>query len=197
MVYVRNKKTKPHELGHWSEKKQLEVVTTYLAIGNLAEVGRLLNVPLPTLKKWKQQPWWKELVDSIQSGENQKADNKMSKIIDRALDLIVDRLEKGDCQFDQKTGKLVKIPLRARDLERIASGLYDKRSMIRKEPTAIKAEELNQAERLMQLAKDFAKLTGQKVEKEEVVNEFIEGSWEKEIEDWNEEDKDAPLSPPV
>lgn len=184
MVYVRNRKTKPHELGIWPEKKRVEVVTTYLALGNLVETGKVCNVPLPTVKNWKQQPWWDELVTSIQSGENQKTDNKMSKIIDRALDLIVTRMEEGDYQFDQKTGKLVKVPLKARDLERISSGLFDKRTLIRKEPTAIRAEELNQAERLVNLAKEFAKLTGKQKE-DEVISEYIEGEWQEQLEGWD------------
>jgi len=126
-VYIRAKKTKPHEPGQWSEKKQLEVVTTYLALGNYNETSRVCNVPLNTIKKWKQSPWWEELVKDIQSGEGQRADNKMSKTIDKALDLIMDRMEQGDYQYDQKTGRLVKVPLKARDLERVASGLFDKR----------------------------------------------------------------------
>lgn len=177
-MYVKNRKTKPHELGHWSERKHLEVVTTYLAVGSMVETSKICNVPVPTIKTWRQQIWWKELVDSIQSGENQKTDNKMSKVIDRALDIIVERLEQGDYQYDQKTGKLVKVPLKARDLERITSGLFDKRSLIRKEPAAIKAEDLNQAERLLQLAKEFAKLTNKAPKEEEIINEYIEGEWE-------------------
>lgn len=131
----------------------------------------MCNIPLPTLRTWRKSPWWQELIDSIQSGENQKTDNKMSKLIDRALDILVTRMEEGDYQYDQKTGRMVKVPLKARDLERITSGLFDKRSLIRKEPTAIKAEELNQAERLLSLAKEFAKLTGKK-------EKVIEGTWE-------------------
>ena len=50
----------------------------------------------------------------------------------------VSRIEEGDYQYDQKTGRLVKIPLKARDLERITSGLFDKRQLIRKQPTNIK-----------------------------------------------------------
>ena len=185
-VYIKNKKVAPHQPGHWSEKKHLEVVTTYLALGNLSETSRVCNVPIATVKLWKSQQWWKELVESIQSGENQKTDNKMSKIIDKALDLIVERMEHGDYQYDQKTGKMVKVPLKARDLERVTSGLFDKRSLIRKEPTAIKAEELKQAERLVSLAKEFAKLTNKKVEREEVINEYIEGEWEQQREEWED-----------
>jgi hypothetical protein len=178
-VYVKEKKTLPHEPGHWNKKKQLEVVTTYLATGNLAETSRLCNVPLITIKKWKyESTWWPELVTEIQSGDGQKQDNKMSKVIDKALDMLITRIEEGDYQYDQKTGRLVKIPLKARDLERVTSGLFDKRQLIRKQPTNIKQDPTNQADRLLKLAEQFAKFAGEKVAPEKVIDEFIEGEWE-------------------
>lgn len=177
MVYVRNKKTLPHQPGHWSEKKQLEVVTTYLATGSNAETARICNVPAKTIESWRAKDWWANLVTEIQSGEGQKQDNKMTKVIDRALDMLMTRIEEGDYQYDQKTGRVVKIPLKARDLERVASGLFDKRQLIRKQPTNIKADSLNQADRLLKLAEQFAKFAGQKVPEERVVNEYIEGSF--------------------
>jgi len=177
LVYVRCKKNLPHQPGLWSEKKQLEVVTTYLALGNLAETSRVCNIPLPTLKKWKEKPWWSELVTSIQSGEGQRSDNKMTKVIDKALDLIMERMEQGDYQYDQKMGRLVKVPLKARDLERVAAGLFDKRQLIRKQPTNIKASDLGQADRLLKLAEQFAVMAGQKLPEEKVINEAIEGDF--------------------
>lgn len=156
---------------------------TYLALGNLSETSKVINVPLPTLSKWKNAPWWKEFVDDIQSGDNQRSDNKMSKVIDRALDILVDRLEQGDYQYDQKTGKLVKVPLKARDLERISSGLFDKRQLLRKQPTNIKADSLTQTDRLLQLAEQFAKFAGQKIPEEKVINEYIEGEYDPVVDD--------------
>lgn len=177
MVYVRSKKTLPNQPGQWSEKKQLEVVTTYLATGSNAETSRLCNVPVATINTWKTTDWWSNLIKEIQGGEGQKQDNKMTKVIDKALDVLMDRIEGGDYQYDQKTGRIVKIPLKARDLERVASGLFDKRQLIRKQPTNIKVDALNQSDRLLALAEQFAKFAGQKIE-EKVVNEYIEGEYE-------------------
>ena len=192
-VYVKERKRLPYEPGHWNKKKQLEVVTTYLALGNLAETARVCNVPLPTIKEWKQySEWWPELVSEIQSGEGQKQDNKMSKVIDKALDILMTRIEEGDYQYDQKTGRLVKVPLKARDLERVTSGLFDKRQLIRKQPTNIKQDPTNQADRLLKLAEQFAEFAGQTVKKEEkVIDEYIDGEWDqveevKEIKDGEE-----------
>ena len=196
-VYVKTKKTKPHEPGHWTEKKQLEVVTTYLALGNVNETARVCNVPARTIRYWKAQDWWAQLVNDIQSGEGQRADNKMTKAIDKALDLLMDRMEQGDYQYDQKTGRLVKVPLKARDLERVASGLFDKRQLIRKQPTNIKATDLGQADRLVQLATQFAKLVGEKVEPEKLVNEYIEGEYDRETGSEDICDAEYSTSPPL
>ena len=128
----------------------------------------------------------------IQSGENQKTDNKMSRVIEKTLDMLVSRIEEGDYQYDQKTGRLVKVPLKARDLERVVGGLFDKRQLIRKQPTNIKASDLGQADRLAQLATQFAQLVGQKVEPEKLVNEYIEGECSDitDVENLNERTKE-------
>jgi len=177
LVYVRSKKTLPHAPGHWDKRKQLEAVTTYLATGNMAETSRLINVPKGTLDKWKTSDWWKDLIEEIQSGEGQKQDNKMSKVIDKALDTLMERIDDGDFQYDQRTGRLVKVPLKARDLERVTSGLFDKRQLIRKKPTNIKVDDLNQAGRLLKLAEQFAAFAGKKVDPDRVVDQYIDGEY--------------------
>ena len=76
-VYVREKKTLPHEPGWWDKKKQLEAVTTYLATCPIAETSRIINVPYRTVQSWKlESEWWPKVVEEIQSGENQKIDNR-------------------------------------------------------------------------------------------------------------------------
>lgn len=178
LVYVKKKKTLPHETGHWSGKKHIEVITTYLALGSMEETSRVCNVPTETIKSWRKKDWWAEIVEDIQGGSGQRTDNKMTKIIDKALDLLVERIEEGDYQYDQKTGRMVKIPLKARDLERVAAGLFDKRQLIRKQPTSIRESDLNQKDRLVELAAQFAKFAGIAVKEEKIVNEYIEGDFD-------------------
>ena len=147
----------------------------------MAETSRLINVPKGTLDKWKTSDWWKDLIEEIQSGEGQKQDNKMSKVIDKALDTLMERIDDGDFQYDQRTGRLVKVPLKARDLERVTSGLFDKRQLIRKKPTNIKVDDLNQAGRLLKLAEQFASFAGKKVEPDRVVDQYIDGEYEQVV----------------
>lgn len=65
-------------------------------------------------------------------------------------------------------------------MERITSGLFDKRQLIRKQPTNIKQDDLNQADRLLKLAERL--LNSQRVKREEkelevVKDEYIDGEW--------------------
>ena len=122
-------------------------------------------------------------MSDIQNAEGQKTDNKMSKVIDKALDMLVSRIEEGDYQYDQKTGRLVKVPLKARDLERVAAGLFDKRQLIRKQPTNIKSDPAGQTDRLLKLAEQFAEFAGQSKKTEVLVNEYIDEETVYQLED--------------
>lgn len=175
MVYVKENKTKPYQPGHWSEKKKLEAVTTYLATGNYSETSVLVNVPRPTIIAWSQSDWWASTIENIRSGEGQLTDNKMSKIIDKALDMLMDHINDGDYIYDGQRGKLVKVPMKAADMNKVASTLFDKRQLIRNKPTTIKSSAEDTEARLLKLAQEFSKFVGKKKEFEEVVNEYIEG----------------------
>ena len=57
--------------------------------------------------------------------------------------------------------------------------MFDKRQLIRKQPTNIKQDDLSQADRLLKLAEQFAKFTTGKEKAPELIDEYIvEGEWE-------------------
>lgn len=173
LVYVKMNKTRAGQGGHWKEAKRIEAVTTYLAIGSVAETSRQLGIPLPTLEGWKASDWWKELVQKIQSEEDQKLDAKTSKIIDKALENILDRIENGEDIYDQKTGKIKKMPAKLRDLNTAFNSLLDKRQLLRNKPTKI-IEQHSTAVQLQNLAEQFAKFVEKKVE-ELPTQHYIDG----------------------
>lgn len=172
-MYVKNNKTKAGQLGHWKEAKKIEAVTTYLSIGNLAETGRLLEIPYKTLEGWRYSDWWKELTAKIQAEGDQELDAKTSKIVDKALDQIMDRLENGDHIYDQKTGRIRRAPVKLRELNATFNTLLDKRQLLRNKPTKI-VEQQNTATQLQNLANEFAKFV-QKTVTQKPEMPFIEG----------------------
>ena len=155
-VYVKNNKTKAGELGHWKESKRIEAITTYLSTGNLTETGRMTGVPLKTLEQWKKSDWWKEMEKRIRSDEDQQMDAKLTKIIDRTLEKLVDSIENGEHIYDQRTGQVKRMPAKMRDLNNAFNTILDKRQLIRKQPTKI-IEQTTTAVQLQNLAESFAK----------------------------------------
>lgn len=155
-VYIKNNKTKAGQLGRWKEAKKVEVVTTYLSTGNLAETGRLSGVPIKTLEQWKTSDWWKEMEKQIRSDEDQQLDAKLTKIIDKTLEKLVDSIENGEHVYDQRTGQIKRMPAKMRDLNNAFNTILDKRQLIRKQPTKI-VEQTTTANQLQNLADQFAK----------------------------------------
>lgn len=139
----------------WDDKKKTEVVVCYLALGKLPMVEAVTGVPRATIQQWKTQPWWLELVSNIQEENTQELDTKLSKIIDKSLDGVNERIENGEFILDSKSGTVKRIPVKLKDVLRVASDLLDKRDLIRGRPASRQKDEV-QTEVLRKLAHTFA-----------------------------------------
>ena len=153
---MRSKKTKPGQPGWWPESKRIEAVTAWLSSGSLPIAASITKVPLNTLKDWRKTEWWKDIEHQIKDEDNQELDSKFTKIIRKTLDVIDDRLDNGNFQFDPKTGRVLRIPVNIRDTHRVMSDLVNQRRLIRHEPTHITETKENTNDRLVKLAEQFA-----------------------------------------
>ena len=180
MVYVRNKKTKAGQPGWWPERKKIEVVTAVMSTGSIPIAAGMTGVPIETIRTWRKMPWYKEMEQTIKDEDNQELDSKFSKIIKKTLDVVEDRLENGNFQFDQKTGKIIRIPVGLRDTHRVMTDLVDKRKVIRNEPITTSAGE-GVNDRLVKLASQFAEFAlGQKSTEMKIVGPVYENDYEEE-----------------
>lgn len=139
----------------YSDAKKLEVVTTYLALGKIPMVEAVTGVPRATVRQWKLQPWWIEMVNQIQTESDQELDSKLSKIIERSLDAVNERIEGGEFILDSKTGTVKRVPVKLKDVHRVAVDLLDKRDLIREKPLKEKQAEI-QVDILKKLATQFS-----------------------------------------
>lgn len=157
---------------HYSDKKKTEAVVTYLAVGKMPLVSAVVDVPIPTLKQWRLQPWWKEMEEEIRREDEYELDTKLSKIIDRTLDAVSERIEGGE--FKLVNGKVLRVPVALRDAHRVAVDLIDKRNLIRGKPTS-RVEKTEQIDTMQRLATQFAEWAIQHMKREErVVNAIPE-----------------------
>ena len=146
----------------WSEQKRIEVATAH-AMGLKAPMIEVATgVPAQTIRHWRLQDWFKDLVSELQREDDYSADAKLTKIVNKALDAVVDRLENGDFMFDPKSQEFVRKPLLARDVTRIADTMFDKRNLLRGKPTSISGKQEQISDRLAKLAIEFTRFVNAK-----------------------------------
>lgn len=167
--------------GWYGDQQKIEAVQMYLMIGSMPPVAAALKIDLNTLNKWRYTEWWRELTSQIKAEGRVQLNGRLQKIVSRSLDLIEDRLENGDFQYDPKTGEMVRKPINARDALRISSDFIDKSVKL---DNQTREEQNDQAieDRLKTLADAFAS--------------FASKTKRVEVEDIDAEDRRA-LNPPI
>jgi len=159
--------------GWWSQQKKAETVTTYLALGNAPMTEAVTGVPRNTIRQWKMQDWWKELEIDIRNEEDAGLDVKLTKIVDKSLDAVMDRVENGDFIFNPKTAKFYRRPVHMKDVLKVATDVFDKRNLLRGKPTS-RVEKHNITDNLANLAAEFAKFAKSRTIEGEVLEEIKE-----------------------
>lgn len=160
-IAIRNMKVKHVQNKHWPIEKKIEVVSQFLVLGNMKMVAAITGVSYELVRQWKTQGWWRELEQEIRQTQNIEMDTKLSKIVDRSLDAVLDRVENGDFIYDQKSGEIRRKPAALRDLHRVSVDSISKRELLRGNATERKeTSQISVAEQLQMLAAEFAKWQG-------------------------------------
>jgi len=140
----------------WSQNQRLQAVSTYLMLGNMNETAIVTGIPLPTLKTWKTTDWFKEYCLQLQSEDVQQMDSNLKRVINKALKATEERLDMGDAQFDQKTGEIVRIPVKAHVALKITTDLMTKQQKLTDKPVEKELEKTID-DRLLKLSEEFAR----------------------------------------
>lgn len=139
----------------WGEDQRLQAVASYVMLGTLRETALATDIPFNTLKEWHRQDWWKELQSQIREEDVRKLDSKLQKVIGKALRGLEDRIDHGDYQYDPKTGKLLRIPIKAQIALRVTSDLLVRQEKLRDAPVVNLEIEKTVDARLLKLAEEF------------------------------------------
>lgn len=177
--------------GWYSDAKKMEVACTYAVTGNSRRTAEITKVKEGTIRAWKTTEWWNEIQSRIRIEQNEELDSKLTKLVDKAVDAVNDRLENGDFIYNIKQDKLVRKPINARDVQHIIVSSLDKRQLLRGEPTSISAK-TSENEKLVRLAEQFKKFVQAKeieseataIEVENAAEEDQDG--EEPLENWEE-----------
>ena len=138
-------------------QKKWEVVTAYLALGNMQAVALATGVAAATIRTWKTQDWWKELEGIIKEEEGTEQSVKLRQIVDKTLTIVADRLENGDFQYDPKTGGLIRRPVLLRDAGKVGMDVWSRKQVL----DDLKIQKLKQPsieDSLKKIAEEFARI---------------------------------------
>jgi hypothetical protein len=130
-------------------------------LGNMAETAVVTGIPLPTLKTWKTTDWFKEYCLQLQSEDVQQMDSNLKRVISKALKATEERLDIGDAQFDQKTGDIVRVPVKAHVALKITTDLMARQQKLLENPIKEEVEKTID-DRLLKLSEEFARFANAK-----------------------------------
>jgi len=117
--------------------QKMQAAMGYVLTGTSYGASKLSGVPAFTIRKWKSEStWWQNAVEEARKRKQDQLDGILTGILDKALGEIVDRLIDGDEVVVARTGTKIRKKIGARDLIGIFSSLYEKRALLRGDPTA-------------------------------------------------------------
>lgn len=146
---------------YYDIEKKTDAATLYCVYGSFEEVAKLTDVPIPTLRLWRQEPWWVEIQKQIFQEQNEKLSGQISRVLNTTIENLEDRLLHGDTTYNPKTGEITRKPIEAKVLASLFESLSHQRRITRGEPTAISAK-IGVSDRLNQLEEAFIRFAQSK-----------------------------------
>jgi hypothetical protein len=156
------------ERGIYPEQKRIEVATIFALTGNFKQTSELTSVPLNTIRNWRKEEWFQSLLNEIYEENKDKLDARFEETVQKASELIMDRLTNGDF-YVTKTGELARKPVGIRDIALVQAIVIDKRNLLRGLPTS-RTESVNPSDKLKEFAEFFSQLANKSRPKKESNN---------------------------
>lgn len=114
---------------NYTDQDKREAVVRYMLLGSYREVSRQLKIHHTTILAWKDQPWWAEVREAIESQRrNSPVSKDMNLRIDNILSFMVGRLETPgviESLQPRELGFNIRELMRARTMERSERGIEE------------------------------------------------------------------------
>src|SRR5437868_1114119 len=84
------------EGSHYTDEQRREAVAHYVVLGNWQAVSEATGIPHRTCTSWAHAPWFSTLYAEVRAEKGAELDGAFTRIIHKAADELLDRLEHGD-----------------------------------------------------------------------------------------------------
>jgi hypothetical protein len=152
--HTRIAKKKPGK-GWWDEKKKLEVLQTYIILGNLRLSAANNNVPEITVRQWKATQWWKDREDELRRGSKLQLSAKLTDLVNKAMLTLADRIENGDYVYNRLRDEYLRKPISAEHANKITTQLIARVLMVEKAAIPEKINDEGLEARLTKLKREM------------------------------------------
>ena len=146
---------------YYNLEQKTDACALYCVYGDVEQVSEMTGIPPKVLREWKDEPWWTEIQKKVFVEQNEKLAGRISGVLDKSLEHLVDRLDNGDYLWDVRKSKLVRKPVDTKVLATVFNSLVARRQLIRGEPTSITSQ-VGVDDRLKMLAAQFEKFAAAK-----------------------------------
>jgi hypothetical protein len=163
---------------YYNLEQKTDACAMYCVYGDTDQVSELTGIPAKFLREWKSEPWWTEIQKKVFIEQNEKLAGRITGVLDKSLEHLVDRLDNGDFLWDVRKSKLVRKPVDTKVLATVFNTLVSRRQLIRGEPTSITTQ-VGVDDRLKLLAQQFEKFAAAK-EVEQIAPTVIDVSFTEE-----------------
>lgn len=147
--------------GKVSEETLYQIASCYYYNPDWKTVAVLTGHTAEFLLTFAKTLKFHDLLAKVRDELDKKEEASATNIVDTTLVELKDRLDYGDDILDSKTGKIVKIKPKAKELASILKTVHTVRQITRGEATSL-SEKISPADRLNKLAEQFTKFAAAK-----------------------------------
>lgn len=123
--------------GWWPIEAKVSAACLYAVTGSLKEASTHTGIPVPQLRSMMSEVWWDDMIKQVRKEENDQITAKMTKIVETSLESIEDRMRDGDYVIHPKTGDIIRVPVKMKEISAHIGVMVDKRNLLRGEATSI------------------------------------------------------------
>ena len=153
----------------YTDEDRRNAVTEYALKGSIQAVSRSTGIPRTTIIGWKNSDWWETETNAVRAATDDHIMASYERILQKAAAETLDRLENGDHHLG-KDGKIIRVPVRARDLTIVHGTAFDKRALVLNRPTTISAANPDAIKKLVKQFEDLADRHNERIIEGEVLD---------------------------
>ena len=142
----------------YSAEQKIQAAGAYLVTGTCKASAKICGISHQTISSWKNKSeWWPSVISKLKKDKQDELDAIMTGLIETLSVAMADRIDNGDEYFDSRTGSLYRRKMSGKDVVTSLAILYDKRAMLRGDPTSI-TQKISSGDQMKLLKDEFTKI---------------------------------------